>query len=87
MLGTASPPGCEARALPRRQQWDVLAGYAPGPGLALRIYWARPNMAHDFEKKNAPEKTEVSEAELLLNNAQLQNSAREIGGLAGALLS
>jgi hypothetical protein len=39
--------GCEAVALPRRQPPDYFRGYAPGPGLALRIYWPkRPHQGH-----------------------------------------
>ena len=33
--------GCAAVAMPRRQQLDYSPGYAPGSGLAHRIYWAK----------------------------------------------
>jgi transposase len=32
--------GCEAVATPRRTG-QIIPGYAPGSGLALRIYWAK----------------------------------------------
>ena len=38
-LGFAA--GCEAVAMPRPQLSRFFPGYAPGPGFALRIYWAR----------------------------------------------
>src|SRR5436190_24120921 len=38
-LGFAA--GCEAVAMPRQQHPALFAGYAPGPGFALRILWAK----------------------------------------------